>query len=68
MFWPLVIELALTAMAASRVEGIAPGIVSQRIVGGISGCVVSFLNFLCLPFAVWLLAVLTRPSVKRAFY
>jgi len=68
MFWPFVVQLGLTvaaaygAMKAMRLE-------SHRsaMMGGIAGCVLSFLNLLCLPFAVWLLAVLTRDHIRRAF-
>lgn len=69
MFWPFVIQLVLTVLAAygalkaKRVESYR-----SALAGGIAGCMVSFLNLFCLPFAIWLLAVLTRPRVKRAFH
>lgn len=68
MFWPLMIQLALTVLAAygalkaKRVESYR-----SALAGGMAGCIMSFLNLFCLPFAIWLLAVLTRPEVKRAF-
>lgn len=68
MFWPLIIQLTLKALAAyGGLKALRLEARRSAIMGGIAGCIVSFLNFFCLPFAVWFLAVLTRANVKRAF-
>ena len=68
MFLPLVLQLALTALAAyGGLKALRLEAHRSAMVGGVAGCIVSFLNLFCLPFAVWFLAVLTRPAVKRAF-
>jgi hypothetical protein len=68
MLWPYIFVLITTAAAAlgaiqmRRLE-------SRRaaMAGAVSGCLLSFFNLLCLPFAVWSLAVLMRREVKEGF-
>lgn len=68
MFWPFVIQLILTALAAyGALKALRLESRRSALAGSIAGMVVSFLNLFCLPFAIWLLAVLTREPVKEAF-
>jgi serine/threonine protein kinase len=66
--WPFVFVLAGTAVAAfgalrmRRLESYR-----GAVAGGIAGCLISFFNLFCLPFAVWSLAVLARREVREAF-
>jgi hypothetical protein len=68
MFIPLIIELVLVVVTA--LGGFKLLLLESRrmaIAGGIAGCVLSFFNFLCLPFAVWALAAASRREVRRGF-
>ncbi len=68
MLFPLILELALVVVAALggfkllNLESRA-----MAMAGAIAGCVLSFFNFFCLPFAVWALAVASRRDVRAAF-
>ena len=68
MLFPLILQLALVTVAALGAYKLLH-LESRRmaIAGGIAGCAASFFNFLCLPFAVWTLAVAGRREVKEAF-
>ncbi|HOX57376.1 MAG TPA: serine/threonine-protein kinase [Candidatus Paceibacterota bacterium] len=68
MFLPLVLQIALivvTVLGSYKLLHLE----SHRwaIAGGIAGCAGSFLNFLCLPFAVWSLAAANRRDVRDLF-
>lgn len=68
MFVPLVLQIALIVVAVLGSYKLLH-LESRRmaLAGGIAGCVMSFLNFLCLPFAVWSLAVASRRDVRDLF-
>ncbi|MEO7297938.1 MAG: WD40 repeat domain-containing serine/threonine protein kinase, partial [Verrucomicrobiota bacterium] len=68
MFWPLVFVLAgvvVAAFGALRMKRLES--YRSALAGSIAGCLISFFNLLCLPFAVWSLAVLLRKDVRAAF-
>jgi hypothetical protein len=68
MLWPFIAQLTLTALAAyGAMKALRLESRRSALAGSIAGIVMSFLNLFCLPFAVWLLAVLTREPVKEAF-
>jgi len=68
MLFPLILELALVVVSALggfkllRLES-RP----MALAGSIAGCILSFFNFFCLPFAVWALAASSRREVRGAF-
>ena len=68
MLFPLILELALvvvTALGGFKLLHLESR--GMAVTGGIAGCVLSFFNFFCLPFAVWALAVASRRDVRDAF-
>jgi hypothetical protein len=68
MLVPLILQLGLITVAAlGAYKLLHLESRSMAIVGGIAGCGASFFNFLCLPFAVWSLAVASRRDVRDAF-